>query len=312
MDNYYDFSLDITNGLNNKDGFFYKVIDESGEGNIETYNIVEGLSLTFNDMNMSALRNNIQTENDLIEINYSMIGSGEYFFKKGEASKVSSGDIAISKRMIKDNKLCVFPIKHYYGISVFLDIEKLLKNEMIKYFDMDLYKIEEMIKPEGVKVYKSNEKIKHVFEEIYNIKKSGKINKNFMMLKILEFLMILIDTNWNQEVLKFSYIRENDLNKIKKIAEFIADDIETHYTLDELSTIFDISVSSLKIKFKEVYGKSIYSYSKEMRIEKAKELLIKTDYSVTNIASMVGYSNPSKFTEAFKKELGVIPSKYCI
>ena len=39
-------------------------------------------------------------------------------------------------------------------------------------------------------------------------------------------------------------------------------------------------------------------------------LLISTDKSILEVANEIGYENPSKFSQSFKKYLGILPRKY--
>ncbi len=70
------------------------------------------------------------------------------------------------------------------------------------------------------------------------------------------------------------------------------------------------SESSLKRKFKSVYGVPVYQFIQHSRIMKAKELLDSRQYNVKETAFKVGYSNASHFSKAFKKYVGVNPKRY--
>lgn len=85
---------------------------------------------------------------------------------------------------------------------------------------------------------------------------------------------------------------------------------EVHYTMDELAERFDLSVSALKKCFKGVYGTAIFTYMRNFRMDMAAALLVQTDKSVTEIASKVGYTNSSKFSEAFKSVKGKTPLEF--
>lgn len=87
-------------------------------------------------------------------------------------------------------------------------------------------------------------------------------------------------------------------------------DLRNHYTLQELSEKFEIPLTSMKVCFKGVYGSSIYSYMKSYRMQAATTLLRNTSDSITEIAAKMGYDNPSKFSEVFKKEYGELPSEF--
>ena len=51
-------------------------------------------------------------------------------------------------------------------------------------------------------------------------------------------------------------------------------------------------------------------YILDIRIRNAQTLLETTDYSVANIASMIGYDNPMYFSRMFRKAKGMSPAKY--
>ena len=83
-----------------------------------------------------------------------------------------------------------------------------------------------------------------------------------------------------------------------------------HYTLEHLSEQFDIPITSMKACFKGVFGCSIYAYIKSYRMQAATVLLQNSDCSITEIAMKMGYDNPSKFSEVFKKEYEMTPSEF--
>ena len=62
--------------------------------------------------------------------------------------------------------------------------------------------------------------------------------------------------------------------------------------------------------FKESTGENFIEYLTNVRIEKAKELLNNTDYSMKEIGIMVGYADPNYFSRTFKKNVGVTPTEY--
>jgi AraC-like DNA-binding protein len=59
-----------------------------------------------------------------------------------------------------------------------------------------------------------------------------------------------------------------------------------------------------------LYGLGPYAYLRQYRLQKAKDLLIRTEKNILEIANSVGYANPSKFSCAFKRVFGLSPLKY--
>lgn len=62
--------------------------------------------------------------------------------------------------------------------------------------------------------------------------------------------------------------------------------------------------------FKSVYGISLKKYILNLRIERAKALLIEGNSNITAVGSSVGISNPSYFTKVFRESTGKLPSEY--
>ena len=71
-----------------------------------------------------------------------------------------------------------------------------------------------------------------------------------------------------------------------------------------------ISLSSLNRYFEAVYGHSASTWLRKYRMHAAADLLRETDRSASDIALSVGYTNPSKFSAAFKREFEVTPSQF--
>ncbi|WP_159881103.1 AraC family transcriptional regulator [Paenibacillus puerhi] len=93
---------------------------------------------------------------------------------------------------------------------------------------------------------------------------------------------------------------------IRYIHEHYADSL----TLEELASMLDCSPRHLSRMFKERTSCSPIDYLIRYRIDKAKELLLHTEASLSQIASEVGFQDRYYFSRMFKKHAGVTPSGY--
>ncbi|WPX08561.1 helix-turn-helix domain-containing protein [Anaerocellum danielii] len=101
----------------------------------------------------------------------------------------------------------------------------------------------------------------------------------------------------------------NDL--ISNILEYIHQQYSSsEISLSTIADKFNITPQYLSAIFKEKTGQNISDYIQNLRMNRAKELLLTTDYSVSQIAKMIGYTEVSGFTKAFKKFEGVSPNKF--
>lgn len=89
---------------------------------------------------------------------------------------------------------------------------------------------------------------------------------------------------------------------------YIYEYIDTDINIDELALNFGISKFHLHKLFKEVMGINIYETIKSIRLQKASSLLLTNKYStITQIASMCGYSSQTSFIRAFKERFNQTP-----
>ena len=81
-------------------------------------------------------------------------------------------------------------------------------------------------------------------------------------------------------------------------------------TREEIAKNFFMSKDYISHVFKKETGNSLISAINEEKISKAKELLITSSASVSEIATNLGITNFSYFTRIFKKETGVSPQEF--
>lgn len=90
--------------------------------------------------------------------------------------------------------------------------------------------------------------------------------------------------------------------------------LDNHYkeniTLDTLAGISYMNKFSLAHAFKEEYGVSPINYLVQRRIAESRYLLGRTNYRIYEIASMLGFSSSSYFTQTFTRIEGISPRDY--
>ena len=107
--------------------------------------------------------------------------------------------------------------------------------------------------------------------------------------------------------------RPDDVGIRQKIAQARAY-IDEHYATDlnmaVVSNQVSMNYSLFSYSFKQYTGQNFVNYLKEVRIEKAKELLAGTDMKIIEISQTVGYENEKNFMKIFKSLCGVTPGEY--
>ena len=103
---------------------------------------------------------------------------------------------------------------------------------------------------------------------------------------------------------------EKSMSVVETAKEYIQNNYSKDISLDDVSRTVNISPYYFSKIFKEETGEGFVEYLTGIRIEKAKELLNTTEYSIKEICSMVGYADPNYFSRSFKKNVGVTPTEY--
>ncbi|WP_027186237.1 AraC family transcriptional regulator [Desulfovibrio inopinatus] len=95
--------------------------------------------------------------------------------------------------------------------------------------------------------------------------------------------------------------------RIAKVIEHFEKNISSSTSVAELASISALSLSQFKKLFKEQTGKTPGQFLQQLRMEKARALLAHTDYPLSIIAEMVGYSDVSSFSRRFSFYFGHSP-----
>lgn len=146
--------------------------------------------------------------------------------------------------------------------------------------------------------------------EIENYRGEGVAASLFYEAKVIEAVALVVDNQKKQAIKNAHPLSKEDVEGLANVAGYISD----HYTFDiplsRLANIACMSESKLKTSFKRQFGCSITRYIQGRRMSQAEHLLIDTDFTMGQIAQMIGYSTSSRFAELFKKSTGILPIEY--
>ncbi len=140
----------------------------------------------------------------------------------------------------------------------------------------------------------------HPFRELFTIR-----NISVLVEYLLQqfFVMYKLSKDGNP-------LSDQDTQSLSRVEQHLC----LHYNkefpgIEKLSRISAMSPTSLKTKFKKYYGETLFGYYQKNKLEHARKLL-DNKVPVKVVATEIGYSNPSHFTLAFKKEYGFSPWHY--
>lgn len=85
---------------------------------------------------------------------------------------------------------------------------------------------------------------------------------------------------------------------------------EQAWRLDQLAYMVGLSPNHLTSTFHQTFDQTPIQYLHRKRIAKAKELLARPDFSLSEIALELGYASGQHFSTRFKRETGTTPARY--
>ena len=227
-------------------------------------------------------------------------------------------------------------LKFYYKNKILLDTEKVTLEEKIEKFDsskydnllkrkdftsaitlmkkyidlavvskMDEYKLKNLVKNLLYNLIVSLEEYDLEAEEL----RQGYFKKIDKLQYLEEFINVI-----NEIILELNKFINKNVNLEEDRINVILEYIESHYDkaleLSDISKAFNFNYYYLSYYFNNHCKEGFSEYLNRIRIEKACELLKDNKLYVSEISSMIGYSDHSYFCRVFKKITGDTPSRY--
>jgi len=151
--------------------------------------------------------------------------------------------------------------------------------------------------------------------EIIEEQEACEIGKELVLKSLIMKLIALFlkETNYvknKKKIDRYDFPFYDKSNVVKIILEYFDNNYMKNISLDDMSKNMYISSVYISKVFKEKTGESPINYLINLRLEKAKDLLISTESPVKAIAQSVGYSDAYYFSKLFKKYYGNSPCKF--
>lgn len=134
---------------------------------------------------------------------------------------------------------------------------------------------------------------------------------NSLMHALLRKVLMVVRENTGDVEEKTNVSEIDEPNILgHRVKTFIDANYTRPITLQTIAKALNTSPYYISHVFKEMSGYSPIQYLLRRRIGEAQTLLITTDYSITEIAGMVGYDTQSYFNMQFTKHVGMPPKKF--
>lgn len=95
-----------------------------------------------------------------------------------------------------------------------------------------------------------------------------------------------------------------------KVADYIRQNYNRELSVADIADIWKLNPSYLSAMFKKIYKVSIHQYITQIRMERARALLLTHNYKISEVAEMTGYADIFYFSKRFKKYFGQSPKDF--
>ena len=143
-----------------------------------------------------------------------------------------------------------------------------------------------------------------VIGQILSCPYQGATRRTYLECRVLKLVHLRL------EAMVKPHISDTDLSCIYQAGKILKKQIANPPTVEELAQKVYTNRKKLYQGFREVYGITPLSYSRNCRLMQARQLLMTSDLSVENIATTVGYTNRSKFAAIFRQRMGINPKAF--
>ncbi|MBQ3110224.1 MAG: helix-turn-helix transcriptional regulator [Clostridia bacterium] len=153
---------------------------------------------------------------------------------------------------------------------------------------------------------RNNNNIRESLFKLFNV--LGGEKRFFEPEMSLEVYRLILEL-WNEQDAQ-GVDKETSRDGIQKVIDYVALHLNEEITVKTMAAIAHMSVTHFSRVFKQKSGFSPYEYVLNARLNTAKELLLKTDMSVTDVAYETGFNSEANFVYCFTKNEGISPGRF--
>lgn len=125
-----------------------------------------------------------------------------------------------------------------------------------------------------------------------------------------EILLSAMEAIVRTEMLLPLPLKEADIQKLYKARAVIEENFPKWIGPKEICKFSQLNQLKLKIGFRHLFHQTPYEFFQQLKLRKARALLLEGKESITNIAYLTGYQHASSFSEVFKETYGYTPSEF--
>ena len=99
-------------------------------------------------------------------------------------------------------------------------------------------------------------------------------------------------------------------HRIKKACDYINNHLAQPFNVEDVARECNLSPSRIAHLFKQHMGVSLKYWANNIRLQKARKLLLQSNDSINQVAKQIGYNDPAQFAKSFKNNMGCSPRDF--
>ena len=226
----------------------YKMDCADGLGLMTVYQAFPGIQLIYNDFEATEYEWEGIFDKNILEINHCREGREGSRLLSGSCLYLGEGDLSIHTMDNCASEMS-FPLKHYRGISVVINLETVSKNPpaILEEAGIDIMEFRDKFCASGnCFIMRAKDEIEHIFSELYFVPDC--LQKPYMKLKVQELLLFLYMVDAAKEKQREQYTSPHVETVVLLSQQKPDDTIEIDLDLDEL----DATSAETKATYQEI------------------------------------------------------------
>ncbi len=241
------------------------------------------------------------------EIHYIKEGSGrvilngkEYLLEKGSFYVTGPG---ILHKQFADNQAAVVE----YGMKFDLNISE----ETVKYPLEEYKEIVRLLSGRNVYVTEDRNNIEQLFEAMFDEIRDKKVGYYSRLNNLILNIIIASARNYDNSTTTYKVpLRDTGSIRMNLITSYISEHIEKNISREEIASVLGLSVRQVERIVRSSTGKPTHDYILNKKMDIVKEMLIRSDMTLSQISNITGFSSEFHLSRIFKKLVGESPREY--
>ncbi len=155
-----------------------------------------------------------------------------------------------------------------------------------------------------------NNRLTYLLDHIWNSPETTGLKRLYFESIILEIICqqcdLFLAASETKDTLR---ITSSDRDKLQQARKLIINQLNEPPTIARLAQLCNMNEFRLKTGFRHLFGKSIFAYVHDQKLELAKSLIYGGGKTIAEIAYELGYAHPQHFHRAFVKRYGITPKQ---